>query len=245
MDQEAERRTGRQRRQHTRFGAVEIKGDDRQRSRDDHAHTGRQPIDAVGEVDDVHHHHQSEHRERRAGVGGAGFGEMQGAGEWEGDRLDCDAVVHDHHGSRDLPGELDDRREVEAIVERAHGGDQRRGDQDAVPQAVAASIAGRKERQHRHEHAGEDRQPAEQRSGAAGEATLARFVHGAHGGRETHRQRRQQRGHGRGDEEGVERVDLFQMRHLSSDSIAWTEALRGFRPAAYAAAGALRCSYSG
>jgi hypothetical protein len=199
VDQEAERGAGRQRSKHSRFGAVEIEGDYRQRAGDDHAHAGCEAVDAIGQVDDVHHHHETDDGQHRARVGGAGIGEVQRAGERQGDRLDGDAEVHDDHGGGGLAGELDDRRQVEAVVKRTHDGDERRGDQHPMPHLPARAIAGRQERQRGDEHTREDREAPEQRRRAARETALPRLVHGAHGTRQPHRERRQQRGHGRGN----------------------------------------------
>lgn len=234
VDQEAERRTGRDRRQHSGGGAVEVEGDHCERPGDDHAHARGQAVDAVGEVDDVHHHDQPDDGQHRPGVGRAGFGEMQRAGERERHRLHRDAVVHDDHRRPDLADELHQRRQVEAVVQRADDRDHGGGDQHAVPQIVAFGIAGRQEGQHRNHDAREDRKAAEQRRGATGESALARFVHGADDLGQPHRQRRQQRRHGASDQEGIQRVDLFEMRHLNSDSIAGGEALARFSAGACA-----------
>jgi len=110
VDQEAERRPGRQRRQHARRRAVQIKGDHRQRERDDHTYARRQAVDAVGEVDDVHHRHEADHRQHRPRVGNAGVGEVQFADERQRDRLHSHAEVHGDHRRSDLSSQLDDRR---------------------------------------------------------------------------------------------------------------------------------------
>jgi hypothetical protein len=133
VDQKAERRAGRERGEHTGFDATEIERDDGERAGDDHAHARGEPIDAVGEVDDVHHHDKPDHGERRPGVGGPRFGEGERANERQRDRLHHDAKAHNDDRRRDLPGKLYDRRQVEAIVEGAHRRDQRRGDKHPVP----------------------------------------------------------------------------------------------------------------
>jgi hypothetical protein len=133
VHEEAERRAGGQRSEHSRSGTLEIEGDDRERAGDDHAYACREPIHAVGEVDDVHHHHEPDHGERRPGVGGPRFGEGERAHKRERDRLDSHAEVHDDDRRRDLAGELDDRRQVVAVVEGSDEGDQCRGDQHPVP----------------------------------------------------------------------------------------------------------------
>jgi hypothetical protein len=143
VDEEAERGSRGDGRQYARFRAVEVEGDDRQRAGDDHAHPGREPVHAVGEVDDVHHHDEPHHRERGPRVRGARVGEVQGAHERQGDGLDGNAEVHHHHGRRDLAGQLYDRRQVEAVVEGPDAGDQDGGKQDPVPQLSAGSVAGR------------------------------------------------------------------------------------------------------
>jgi hypothetical protein len=181
--EETERRTGRQRREHTRFDALEIERDDGKRAGDDHAHARGEPIDTVGEVDNIHHHDQPDHGERRSGVRGARFGEGKHTHEWQGDRLHDDTEAHDDDRCRDLPGELYDRRQVEAIVEGAHRRDQRGGDKHPVPEMVARAVACGQERQHGNEHSREDRKATEQRRGATRQAPFARFVHGAHRGR--------------------------------------------------------------
>ncbi len=100
VEQEAECCSGRERRQHARLCAVQVEGDHRERHRDDHAYTRRQAVDAVGEVDDVHHRHQADHRQHRSGVRHAGVGEVQFADERQRDRLHRDAEVHDDHRRR-------------------------------------------------------------------------------------------------------------------------------------------------
>jgi hypothetical protein len=151
--------------EHSRFGSVEVEGNDRERAGDDHAHTRREPVHSIREVDDVHHHHEPHDGEGRPRVGGARVGEVQGAHERQRDRLDGDAEVHDHDGRRDLAGELHDWRQVEAIVERAYGGDERRCQQDAMPHLPARAEARGQEGKHCDEHPGEDRQTAEQGCG--------------------------------------------------------------------------------
>jgi hypothetical protein len=220
VDQEAQRRACRERRQHPRFGAIEVEGDDRERAGDDHANAGGETVYAIGEVDDVHHHNEADHGQRRARVRGARVWEVQRAGERQGDRLDGDAEMHDDHGGGDLADELYERRQIETVVERSDGGDQRCGYQHAMPHLAAGAVARRQESEHRHEHAREDRQTAEQRRRAIGESSLARFVDGPHSPRQAHRERRQQRGHGRCGQECVKRVELVEFGHRLAHSIA-------------------------
>ena len=157
VNQEAERRPRSDRRQDPRFGTVEVEGDDRERAGDDHAHSGREPVHSVGEIDDVHHHDEPHNGQSRARVRGARVGEVQGPHERQGDGLDGNAEVDHHHGRRDLAGQLYDRRQIEAVVERADGGDQHGGKQDPVPQLSTGSVARWQERKYRDEHPGEDR----------------------------------------------------------------------------------------
>jgi hypothetical protein len=213
VHEKAERGAGGERGEHSRLNAVEVEGDDRERAGDDHAHAGGESVHAVGEVDHVHHRDEPEHGQRRTGVGGARFGERERADERQRDRLDHHAEVHDDHRRRDLTGELDDRRQVVAVVERPYERDERRGEQDPVPQPLARAIAGGQEGERRDEHAGEDREAAEQRGRAFGQTALAWLVDGADRPRQAHRERCQQRGYGPREEEGVKRVELVQMRH--------------------------------
>ena len=168
VDQEAECRTGGDGGQHSGFCAIEVEGDDRERAGDDHAHPGRQAVDTVGEIDDVHHHYESEHSQHRPGVREARVGEVKLADERQRDQLHGHSEVHDDHRRCDLAGQLCDRRQVEAVVQCSHSRDERSSQQYAVPHLRARSIAGRQERQHRDEHTCEDRQAAEQGGGAVG-----------------------------------------------------------------------------
>ena len=111
--------------------------------------------------------------------------------------------MHDDHRRHDLAGELDQRRGVEAIVERAHERDHAGGEQHAVPQLVVLAESGGQPDQPRDERTGEDREAAEQRRGAFRQAALTRLVDRPDRAREAHRKRRQQRRHGSGEQEGV------------------------------------------
>jgi len=202
-DEEAERDAGRDRGQHSRLGTTEIERDHGHRGGDDHAHARRQAVDAVGEVDDVHHPHEADHGQHGARIGHTGIGEGQRADERQRDRLHCDAVVHDDHGRHDLAGELDQRRGLEAVVERAHERDHAGGKQHAVPQLMILAEPGRQPDQPGDERACEDRESAEQRRGALRQAALTRLVDRADRAGEAHRERRQQRRHGSGKQEGV------------------------------------------
>jgi hypothetical protein len=208
VHEKAERGAGGERGEHSRLDAVEVERDDRERAGDDHAHAGGEPVHAVGEVDHIHHRDEPEHGQRRTGVGGARFGERERADERQRDRLHDHAEVHDDHRRGDLAGELDDRRQVVAVVERPYERDERRGKQDAVPQPLARAIAGGQEGERRDEHTGEDREAAEQRGRAFGQTALAWLVDGADRDRQAHRQWRQQRRHRRRRQKCVERVEL-------------------------------------
>ncbi len=220
VEQEAERRPRRQRRQHARLRAPEVERDHRHRRGDDRADARREAIDAVGEVDDVHHQHEPEHGQHRAGVRHAGVRERERADERQRDRLHRDPEVHDDDGGRHLTRELGGRRQLEAVVERADERDHRRRQQHAAPQLVFGPIARRQPDQHRDERPGEDRKAAEQRRRALREAALTRFVDRADRPCDPDRQRRQQRGDGGRHEEGVKRVELVGMRHRTLKSIA-------------------------
>jgi hypothetical protein len=202
-DEEAERHAGRDRGEHTRLLATEVEGDHGHRHGDDHADTRRETVDAVGEVDDVHHRHQTDHGQHGAGIRDAGIGKGQRADERQRDRLHGDAIVHDDHRRHDLARELDQRRDLEAVVERADERDHARGEQHAMPQLMILAEPARQPDQPGDERAGKDRKPAEQRRGALGQAALTRFVDRADRGGEAHRERRQQRRHGSGKQEGV------------------------------------------
>jgi hypothetical protein len=220
VDQEAERGTGGERSQHSGLLAVQIEGDHRHRRGDDRADARRQAIDAIGEVDDVHHHDEPEHGHQGPGVGDARVWEVQQPDERQRDRLHRDSVVHDDHRRHDLAGELHGGRKLEAVVERPDEGDHRGRQQHAMPQLVIALVAAGQPDQRRDERSGEDRQSPEQRRGTLRQAPLARLVDRADGPREAHREWRQQRGHARGDEKGVKRVELVRMRHRLAHSIA-------------------------
>jgi hypothetical protein len=220
VNQEAERGARGQRGDHPGLLAPQVKGDHRHRRGDDRADSRREAIDAVREVDHVHHHHEPEHCQQRSGVRHAGVGEMQQADEGQRDRLHRNAEMHDDHRRDDLAGELHHGRQLEAVVEGADDRYHRRGQQHATPQFVVFVVAGGQPDEDRDERSGEDRQPSEQRRWTFRKAPLARFVDRAHGPREPHRERRQHRGHGRGGQKGIERFELVRMRHRLAHSIA-------------------------
>jgi hypothetical protein len=143
-DQEAERGAGGQRREHGRLLAAEVERDHGHRAGDDRADARREAIDAVGEVDDVHHRDEPDHGQHRAGVRDACVRERERADERQRDRLHGDAEVHDDHRRDDLTGELDDRRQLVAIVDRADERDHAGGEQHAVPQLMFFAEAARK-----------------------------------------------------------------------------------------------------
>jgi hypothetical protein len=84
--------------------------------------------------------------------------------ERERDRLHRHPEVNDDHRGQHLPGELQERGQVEAVVQCAHEGDHRSTDDHPVPQFTAfPAVAGRQPDQDRNEHSGEDREATEQR----------------------------------------------------------------------------------
>ena len=102
----------------------------------------------------------------------------------------------------DLPEQLHAGREVADVVGDADGGDQRRRAEDA-----AHLRAGGQEQRARHEHAGEDRQPAEQRRRALAPARApARDRRAPTRTREPRDQRRDGRRQRQGDQEGEQRA---------------------------------------
>jgi len=111
--------------------------------------------------------------------------------------------VHDDHRGHDLPRELDQRRDLEAIVQRTHQRDHPRGQQHTVPQLMVFAEARRQPDQPGEERPREDRQAAQERRRALGQAALARLVDRPHRVGEAHRQRRQERRHRGGEQEGV------------------------------------------
>jgi hypothetical protein len=264
-EQEAERRAGGQRSEHTGLRAAEIECDHGHRGGDDHANAGREPVDAVGEVDDVHHQHEPDDGEHGASVRHAGVGEGEFADERQRDRLDGHPEMHDYHRGQHLTGELDGGAQVEAVVERPDDGYDGRAEQHPVPQLMFLEVPGRQRHECGDERAGEDRQAAEQRRRLVGEPALAWLVDRADAPREAHAQGRQQRGHPRGEEEGVKRFELGWMRHrlATASQERWSQGTTANAPAwpgptiaaatrsaARAAApqttaGALRLSYSG
>ncbi len=213
-DQEAQRGARRDRREHTRLLAPEVERDHGHRCGDDRADTRGEPIDAVGEVDDVHQEHETEHGEDRPGVRHARVREVQFADERQRDRLHGDAVVNDDHGRDHLAGELRRRVQLEAVVEGADERDHRRAEQHAGPEVRRFAVARGQPDQHRGQRAAEDRKAAEQRRRPVGEPALARLVDRADRTRQLHRPGRQQRRHGERHEERVQRFELGRMRHL-------------------------------
>ena len=111
--------------------------------------------------------------------------------------------MHDDHSCCDLTGELDERWDVEAVVERADERDHAGCEQHAVPQLVFFAETGRQEHEPGDQRPSEDRQAAKQRRRALRQAPLTRFVDRPHGACEAHRERRQQSRHCNGEQEGV------------------------------------------
>ena len=195
---------------------VEADRDHGERERDDRRDTRRQPVHAVGEVDDVHQRHEADDGDHATLVR-----ELQQAHERQRDVLHDDSVVHDDQRREHLPAELQDGVQVEAVVERADDRDHGRREEHPVPvhrprSGAAARFARGQPDERRHERAREDREPAEERHGSLGEAPVARFVDSADGPREAHRQRSQERGHGPRHQKGVERVKLCRVHSACS-----------------------------
>ena len=123
VDQEAERRARDDRRQHAGARAPEVERDDREGDRADRAHAGREPVDAVGEVHDVHQPDEADHRQRAAEP----RAEVERAEERQRDVLDAHA--RERPGSaRRRPGRAASRAGDELDGRRRP---RRRGDQRA------------------------------------------------------------------------------------------------------------------
>ena len=185
MKQEAERRAGGDRSQNAAGVLLEVERDDRERRGDDRADPRRETVDAVGEVDHVHHRDEADHGQR-----GAGLREREGAEERKRDVGHVDAAAYRDDRREDLPGELDRGMEVEAVVERADQRDHRAGSEDPRPgeahevcvvHAVRQQHLGARQRTAqpdlaRHRHRREHREAAQPRCLAVREATLARLI---------------------------------------------------------------------
>jgi hypothetical protein len=223
VEQEPQRRPGCEGSEHTGLLTPEVEGDDRHGRGDDHADAGCQSVDAIGEVDHVHHQHETDDGEHRTRVGDPGVGEREPPDERQRDHLDRDPEVHNDHGGEQLSDELDPWSEIEAVVERANHRDHTRAQQHAVPQLMLFEVAGRQPDQRGDECAGEDRHPAQQWGRALRQPPLAWFVDRADLPRDAHGERSEQRGHRRREEERVQRVELVRMRHELAHSIACPE----------------------
>jgi hypothetical protein len=139
--------------------------------------------------------------------------------------------VHDHDSRDQLAGELHRGVQIEAVVERADERDDPRTEQHAVPQLRRLrAVSRRQPDQAREQHSAEDREPSEQWRGTVRETALARLVDRADAPCDAHRHGGQQRGHGRGEEEGVKRVELGWLRHRVTHSIARAGVVSGARP---------------
>ena len=84
----------------------------------------------------------------------------------------------------ELPGELDDRRQLEAVVERADDRDQRRRRKDPFSPVVVGQ-----EQDTGDERAAEDRQAAEQRRRVLGQPDVLLLVDRADAPRKARRER--------------------------------------------------------
>ncbi len=143
IKQKAERGAGGQGCKHSRLLAAEVERDHGHGSGDDRAHARGKTVNAVGEVDDVHHHHQSDYGQHRAGVGRTGVGKGKGAGERQRDRLDGDTEVDHDHGRQHLAEQLDGWVQLEAVIQRTDERDHCCSEQHPMPQLtlVFASVA--------------------------------------------------------------------------------------------------------
>ena len=131
--------------------------------------------------------------------------EVDRADERQREVRDLDAGRDRDRRRQDLAGELEAGRQVEAVVERADDGDQRRAGED--PAHAVLGHAGEVEQRRRdQEHGGEDRQPAEQRRGGTAQAAGRALVDGADAPREARAERRQHGGDGERHHEGEYRV---------------------------------------
>ncbi len=138
----------------------------------------------------------------------------------------------------DLPGELDDRRQVEPVVQRPDERDDDRSEQDAVDAVVGARRPVEEERG-ADEDPGEHRQTPEQRRRALGQAAVGRAVDGADRPRDAGRQRRDQHRH---HERGGEAEEGVLRGHLAGATLTARPAMTvGLQTVAAAE----RCSYSG
>jgi hypothetical protein len=202
VDEEADRRARRDRGEHAGGVLLQVEGDHRERRGGDRADAGGEPVDAVGEVDDVHDPDEPEQREHVAGRA-----ELDTADERQRDHIDRHAREHQHERRRDLAGELGRRPELAPVVERADRRDQRRAGEDALD-----LVGHRQEQQPRDERAGEDREPAEQRRRVARQPALLDGVDRADAAREPCAQRRQDRRDDQRDEEAEQGVVLHGAR---------------------------------
>ena len=119
VKQKPERRARRQRGQDPGRADVQIESDDRERDAVDRAQPGRQTIDAVGEVDDVHHSHEPEDRQVIARVR-----ELERSYERERQIGHLDSALDREHRRSDLSRQLHGRGQVERVVCRTDQRDQ-------------------------------------------------------------------------------------------------------------------------
>ena len=117
--------------------------------------------------------------------------------------------MDDDHRRGDLPDELQQRRYVVDIVDRADCGDQGTAEQNRVRRSTGILRHPDKGGQ---QHPGEDRQPAEPRRLLHSKPPLPRFVHRADASSEPRRQRRQQRRGSHRNEEGENGVPVPHAR---------------------------------
>jgi hypothetical protein len=207
VKQEPERRPGGERGQHRRAGHVQAERDDRERDPVDRAQPGGQPVDPVGEVDDVHQRHQPDHRQDAALVGERQQTDPQRQRHVGHHR----AALHRDHRRHDLADQLDPRRQVADVVDRADQRDHARAE-DHRPRVDDAAVACpairvrqddrvRQPDRRRHQDRQQDRQPAEQRRLVLGQASGPRPIDGPDPARQPGHQRRRDARDRRGDHE--------------------------------------------
>ena len=136
-----------------------------------------------------------------SGQRAAQLAEVDAADERQREVVDADAREHADQRGGDLPQQLHARREVAQVVEQPDRGDQDRGGEDAAHLGRDGQ-----EDDARHEHAGEDRQPAEQRRRLRREPALLHGIERSDPPRDAHDERREGGRQREGDEEGEQRA---------------------------------------
>ena len=215
--------------------APEVERDDRERDGADRAHARRQPVDAVGEVHDVHH------RRRGRSPSARPPSRVPKSSAPRNGSVTCSTRTPESTGisaAATWPAQLDRRRQLEAVVERA---DERRSARAPSRMPRRLLVASGSQISAADEHAGEDRQAAEQRRAARREPALARLVDRADAHAPAARPaasaappRRARRGRRRA-----------RRARSSPRAHRMTARARRARPRGYDGGAALRCGYSG